>query len=204
MVVKDATSGSVLAEFHSSHYGHDSGQVVHEVVVEGNEEEMKEEALPEGEVEEEEQAMFVEEPSGVKEAGAGQWVRTNSVSGLYLTVPARIGTENSNFPQEVAEVQEVQLVSEEGVGAEDTAVLIQEAVEYQCDGNVDGGQKAQTLEDTVGSMKEAVSLTQVAVKQGTTLKGSQQVGLLPMIRCSFNSVEQPNVPQIECAASPRL
>ena len=52
-------------------------------------------------------------------------------------------------------------MSEEGVGAEDTAVLIQKAVEYQCESGADGGQKIQSLEDTVGSMKEAVSLKQV-------------------------------------------
>ena len=61
MVVKDVTSGSVMAEFHPSHYGHNSGQVVHEVMVEENDEEVKDETLPEGEIEEEEQTMFVEE-----------------------------------------------------------------------------------------------------------------------------------------------
>lgn len=87
------------------------------------------------------------------------------------------------FLQETAEVQEVQLVSEEGVGAEDTAVLIQEAetVEYQCESNIEVPYKTQSLEDTVGSMKESVGLTQVAVKQGTTLKGSQQVTRFSMI-----------------------
>lgn len=76
-----------------------------------------------------------------------------------------------------AQSHEVQVVSEEAVGAEDTAVLLQEAenVQYQCDANVESVYNAQSLEDTVVCMKESVGLTQVAVKQGSTLKGVQQV-----------------------------
>lgn len=80
MVVKDVTTEKVIVEFHSSHYGHDSGQSVHEVVVEEVGEASMRETAPQEE-EEEGETMYVEETadeaSEIKAVGAEQWVRFN-------------------------------------------------------------------------------------------------------------------------------
>lgn len=80
MVVKDVTTGCVVVEFHSSHYGHENGQTSQEEMMQEDDVEIKEETE-----EEQQQQIFVEhaqsESGDVEGSGAEQWVSFWSFGG---------------------------------------------------------------------------------------------------------------------------